>query len=265
MKFMAHRAAYLWFGLAVSVLFGVAASQAEKRGARDFSVPQDEFQMARLMYGSVGGGGSRGYYQPYWAIDYPLAEEHLTGALHRLTRVPAASDSVQLPLTDEHLFSYPFLFLQQPGKGRWRPTDQDAANLREYLLRGGFLLVDDFHGEYEWAVFEAAMKKVFPERPIVDIPATDPLMTIVFATDQSIPIPGRRHLWGFGAHAQAHMEGPPRWRGVYDDDGRVMVAINFNSDMGDAWEHEDDPEYPLPMTSSAYRIAVNYVIYAMTH
>jgi hypothetical protein len=138
--------------------------------------------------------------------------------------------------------------------------------LREYLLRGGFLLVDDFHGDYEWAMFQASMARVFPDRPIVEIPPDDPLMNVVFNVDRSTPIPGKRHLYvGPGGQTVAHMEGPSHWRGIYDDNGRVMVAINFNIDMGDAWEHEDDPEYPFPMTAMAYKFGVNYVIYAMTH
>ncbi len=252
-------------GWLACLLCGVAFSDGGKH-AQVADNSAGEFQMARVIYATVGGGGSRGYFEPWWAIDYPLAEEHFVAALRRLTNLSVVTDNIQLELGDERIFSHPFLFLQQPGKGRWRPTDQEATNLRDYLLRGGFLVVDDFHGEYEWDVFQAAMRKVFPDRAIVDIPPDDALMTIVFATDQQTPLPGRRHLrLGPGGKTVAQMEGPPHWRGVYDDRGRVMVAINFNSDMGDAWEHEDDPVYPLPMTALAYRIGVNYVIYALTH
>jgi hypothetical protein len=248
------------------LLCAFAFSQADPRRAKEISTPEAEFHMARVKYAATGGGGSRGYFQPYWAIDYPLAEEHFTSALRRLTRVSVVTDSVQLTLSDARIFNYPFLFLQQPGKGHWRPTEQDATNLREYLLRGGFLLVDDFHGDYEWAVFQTAMQEVFPDRPIVDIPPDDVLMNIVFTTDQNIPLPGKRHLGrGRDGEVAPYMEGPPHWRGVYDDNGRVMVAINFNSDMGDAWEHEDDPYYPLPMTTAAHQRGINYVIYTMTH
>jgi hypothetical protein len=119
-------------------------------------------------------------------------------------------------------------------------------------------VVDDFHGEYEWQTFQEAMRNVFPTRPIVDIPDDDMLMSIVFELDERTQIPGERHLYG-------RMAGPPHWRGIYDDDGRLMVAINHNIDMGDAWEHADDAHYPAPMTATAYRFGVNYVIYAMTH
>jgi hypothetical protein len=253
-------------GWIACLLWGIAFSQAAEQGSSDAVAPAAEFQLVRVQYATQGGGGSRGYFNPWWAIDYPLAEQHFLRALRRMTNVSAAPDSLQLLLSDERIFTHPFLFLQQPGKGRWRPTDQEATNLREYLLRGGFMLVDDFHGENEWAVFLEAMQKVLPGRLIVDIPADDALMNIVFNVDQHTPIPGKRHLYrGAGGQTLVQMEGPPHWRGVYDDSGRVMVAINFNIDMGDAWEHEDDPEYPLPMTALAYKFGVNYVTYAMTH
>ena len=123
----------------------------------------------------------------------------------------------------------------------------------------GFLVVDDFHGHNEWLIFEAAIKRVLPERNIVDIPREDPLMNVLFALDPTIQIPGERHIRGWD------LLGPPHWRGIYDDEGRLMVAINFNMDMGDAWEHADDPYYPVEMTGLAYRFGINYVIYAMTH
>jgi hypothetical protein len=194
-----------------------------------------------------------------WAVDYPYAEEHFFAALRRVTNLWVAEDSRHLELSDDRIFQYPFLFMQQPGQGNWRPTADEAERLREHLLRGGFLLVDDFHGEYDWAVFQAAMQRVFPDRTIIDIPPDDPFMHIFYDLVQGTPIPGERHL------RMGRMEGPSRWRGVYDDQDRLMVAINFNMDMGDAWEHADDPYYPVPMTALAYKLGVNYVIYAMSH
>jgi len=174
-------------------------------------------------------------------------------------------DEIHLDLTDNRIFQYPFLFLQQPGGGNWRPTKEEAANLREHLLRGGFLLIDDLHGEYDWSILQAALQKVFPDRKIIDIPKDDPLMHIFYDLEQGIPIPGLRHLRRTrGGQIVAQMEGIPTWRAIYDDKGRIMVAINFNIDMGDAWEHADDPLYPVPMTATAYKLGVNYVIYAMT-
>jgi hypothetical protein len=107
---------------------------------------------------------------------------------------------------------------------------------------------------------------VLPERPIVDIPDDDALLHIFYDLDKRTQIPGRRHLrMGRGGQVVAQMQGEPRWCGIYDDHHRLMVAINFNMDMGDAWEHADDPVYPAEMTGLAYRFGVNYVIYAMSH
>src|SRR5207247_7888162 len=96
--------------------------------------PQAEFQMARVKYRTVGGGGSHGYFQPWWAIDYPLAEEHFFPALRRTTNIQVADDERQFDLMDDRIYEYPFMFMQQPGRGHWSPTSQEAARLREYCL-----------------------------------------------------------------------------------------------------------------------------------
>jgi hypothetical protein len=124
-------------------------------------------------------------------------------------------------------------------------------------------MVDDFHGTYQWAGFMESLKRVFPDRPVLDIPEDDEVLHALYDLDQRIQIPGIRAL-SMGQHYEEDGY-EPEWRGVYDDEDRLMVAINFNMDLGDAWEHADDPWYPNPMTALAYRFAVNYVIYAMTH
>jgi len=248
-------------GLIACLVGRMASAQfwRESPDVQQAGPPEAEFHMARLAYNTRGCAGSRGLCNPWWAIDWPLAEQHFLPAVERLTRVEAADDSEFVTLADDGLFDYPWLFLQQPGQGNWHPDGQEIIRLREYLLRGGFLVVDDFHGDYEWRAFEYAMHDIFPDRRIVEIPEDDMLISILFDLDQRTQIPGERHL------GYLRMAGPPHWRGIYDDDGRLMVAINFNIDMGDAWEHADDPRYPAPMTTLAYKFGVNYVIYAMTH
>lgn len=224
-------------------------------------LPEAEFHMARMVYGSADG--DRGW-RPWWAIDYPSAEFHFTRGLRRLTGISIANDSRHLRLTDEQIFDYPWLFVQQVG--HWYLSASEIARLREYVLRGGFVVVDDFHGTYDWARFSDTMARVFPEWPIVALPLQHPVMNVVYDLDQSTQIPGRRHLYRTrSGEIGARLQGPASWHGIYDDKGRLVVAINHNMDMGDAWEHADDPVYPIPMTSLAYRFAVNYVIYAMTH
>ncbi|MCH8302298.1 MAG: DUF4159 domain-containing protein [Proteobacteria bacterium] len=240
------------------IFLAVAALSA---GGELLESPEAEFHMARLVYASGYAGRS---WRPWWAIDYPDAEYHFTRGLRRLTSLDVADDSQHIRLTDEELFDYPWLFAQQVG--HWSLDEVEIARLREYVLRGGFLVVDDFHGEYEWVVFSDVMRRAFPDWPIARLPETHPLMNVLYDLDQDTQIPGRRHLYRTAnGNIEAMLRGPAQWHAIYDNNERLVVAINFNMDMGDAWEHADDPVYPVPMTSLAYRFAVNYVIYAMTH
>lgn len=222
--------------------------------------PDAEFNFARLAYGTRMSGYSnrRG---AGWNTDWPEAEYHLNEGIRRLTRVESSDAGRIIRLTDESLFDFPFLYAVEVSN--WTFTDEEAANLREYLERGGFLMTDDFHGTYEWQQFYNEFRKVFPDRPLVEIEETDEIFNVLYSVDKSIQIAGVRAV-----RSGVTWECPgctAQWRGVYDDEGRLMVAINFNMDLGDAWEHADDPYYPEPMTALAYRFGVNYLIYAMTH
>jgi hypothetical protein len=176
-----------------------------------------------------------------------------------------AGTGVTVDLLGEEVFDYPWLYATQAGY--WDLSEPEIDRLREYLLRGGFLMVDDFFGEYEWQVCQATMTRLFPRRPIREIDADeDEVLHVLYAVDKFTQIPGLRHLrggrrGGFGVQRLPE----PHWRGIYDDDGRLMLAMNFNQDVGDAWEHADDPYYPEPMTALAYRFGINYLIYSMTH
>ena len=231
--------------------------------------PEAEFHMARMIYadGGVSGRGRYGFRRGWWAIDYPDAEIHFHGGVSRLTNVDMAEDSHHLQLTDAELFDHPWLFAQQIGQGEWNPSTEEAALLREYLLKGGFLVLDDFHNDYQWGVMVNAMRKVFPEYPVVELtPDKDDIFHALYDLDVLTQIPGERHLYrAADGSVRAQMEGPQRWAGIYDSKGRLMVVANFNMDMGDAWEHADDAHYPQPMTALAYRFGINYLIYAMTH
>ena len=151
--------------------------------------------------------------------------------------------------------------------GHWMLPEDQAQQLRDFLLRGGFFMVDDFHGTEpyrgvrEWDTFVDSMSRVFPDRPIVDIDDKDPIFHTVYDLDDRIQIVGHDHL------REGHkLDGiNARWRGIFDDRGRVMIAISFNSDIGDAWEYADDPYYPEKFSGMAIRIGVNYILYAMTH
>ena len=249
-------------GVALAACLRVDAAAGQGLDSRLEGGPTAEFHFARLVYRNSpssrrgrgwGGGGA-------WSTDYADAEYHLMQGVNRLTRVDGQAvdyygDGGRLiTLDDDRLFDYPWLYAVEVGQ--WELNVTEAALLREYLDRGGFLMVDDFWGEYEWYIFNESMRLVFPDRPILELGEDHPLLHVLYDLDQRTQIPGR------GGNRRGTV---PHWRGVFDDDGRLMVAINFNMDMGDAWEHADDPWYPEPMTALAYRFAVNYLIYSMTH
>ena len=221
-----------------------------------------EFQFVRLAYTAVGGGYGRGFGRgESWLTDAPEAEQHFMQGVKRLTRLSAGSDSIGIRPADPELFNYPFLYAVEVG--HWDLSDSDGAQLREHLLRGGFLMVDDFHGTLEWETFMESLRRIFPDRPVVEIPDTAEVFHVLYDLDQRIQIPGLAALRNGVTYEKDGRT--PHWRGVFDDDGRLMIAINFNMDMGDAWELADEPYYPQPMTALAYRFGINYILYTMTH
>jgi hypothetical protein len=192
--------------------------------------------------------------------DSPAADRYFLQGVRRLTNIHARTRE-EYVRPDEKLFNFPWIYAVEVG--HWFLSDQDAARLREYLLRGGFLMVDDFHGTYEWQVFLEGIQKVFPDRPIVEIQLDDPVFHVLYDVDQKVQIPGIQFLRSGRIYEQDGVD--PHWRGIYDDQGRLMVAINFNMDLGDAWEWADYPDYPEKWTALAYRFGINYIIYSMTH
>jgi len=234
--------------------------------------PKDaEFYFVRMEYSDLAGGGGRfgrgyggGFGRGWWMQDYPRSELHFTEGVHRLTRIDIG-EARHFPLTDDRIFDHPWLYATQVGY--WDLSDTEARRLREYLLRGGFLVVDDFWGISEWEVFRESMERTFPDRPIVEITSNDQMMHVLYDIQEIVQIPGLRHLQrGAGGRITASLEGmPPHWRAIFDEKGRMMVAINYNMDIGDAWEEADVPEYPAESTMLAYRFAINCIIYAMTH
>lgn len=225
----------------------------------NFEIPPDagektEWMFARLMY--------RGIRYANWTIDYPRSDRHLSAAVRRLTRVQARSVEQPVALEDgDDVYNYPWLYAVEVG--HWDLTDFEAAKLRDYLLRGGFFMVDDFHGTWEWSIFLRSIQRVFPDRPIVDIPNDDAIFHTVYDLDDRYQVPGEQFVYTHRTYEQDGYEA--RWRGIYDDKGRLMVAICHNMDLGDSWEHADNPEYPEQYSALGFRIGVNYITYAMTH
>ena len=256
--------------LAAAALGGAPAFAQADRDAPTEPLPRieapGEFQFARLAYNAnpygQGGGYGRGRgRRQMWQTDWPDAEHHFSKGVARLTSIDAAAEGQILTAMDDDIFDYPWIYAVEVG--HWVLNDIEAGNLRDYLLRGGFLMVDDFHGPFEWAGFVASMEKVFPDRPIVDIESGNSAFHVVYDLNQRIQIPSRMFIYSGVTWEKGGVN--PHWRGIFDDEGRMMVAINHNMDIGDAWEHADWPDYPENMTALAYRFGVNYLVYAMTH
>jgi hypothetical protein len=225
-----------------------------------------EFAFARLMFPPGANDGYRGRFDGDWRLgsslwtqDYPRADRHFSQAVRRLTRIHVRSVEQPINLDNDEEYDWPWLYAVQVGE--WGITDQQAKQLRDYLLRGGFFMADDLHGDFEWSVFEESMKRVFPDRSIVEIEDADPIFHTVYDLDHRIQVPGAAHLrLGYKNDGKI-----PHWRAIYDDNHRVMVAISYNSDIGDAWEWADSPNYPENCASMAIRLGVNYIVYSMTH
>jgi len=246
----------------------------------NFPVPADwnvpgEWTFARLMYPTTEvrvdwqSEYKRGFDwregNTNWTIDYPRSDRHLAAAIRRLTRIQARS--VEQPINldaDDDVFNYPWLYAVEVG--HWQLTDSQIAKFREFLLRGGFFMCDDFHAINEWDIFVYTMNKVFPDRKIVDIPDKDAIFHTVFDLDDRYQVPGMQYVYSHKVYEKDQLTGSPaHWRGIYDDKGRLMVVICHNMDLGDSWENADDPAYPQTFSALGIRIGVDYLVYSMTH
>ena len=235
----------------------------------DYKEP-GEWAFARLMYPPVGRlHGGFEFYGTWkeggsnWTMDYPRSDRHFSAAVRRLTRLAARSAEQPVDLDEGDQYDWPWLYGVEVG--HWNLTDEQAKALREYLLRGGFFMCDDFHGDIEWSFFAASMKKVFPDRPIVEIDSKDAIFHVLYDLDQRYQVPGALYLETGLTFEKGSSGKPPHWRGIYDDQGRLMVAICHNMDLGDSWEHADNPQYPEKFSALGIRIGLNYLIYSMTH
>jgi len=271
--------------LAAAVLLAVAVAGLAQRsgGTRvpereddeaQLPVREAEYHFIRLEYTDLpqfhrgfGFASRMGQGSGWWIVDWPAADNHFTQGVQRLTRIDVG-DPRHFSLTGKQLFDYPWIYATQTD--RWDLSDAEILRLREYLLRGGFLVTDDFWLAAGWERFRATMDRVFPGRPITDIGPSDSVMHVLYdieEKDRTI-IPGSRHLRRAydGTVTVQYPDGAvPAWRAMYDDHNRMIVAANFNTDVGDAWEFADVPYYPEAMTALAYRYGVNYIVYSMTH
>jgi len=263
---------FLVLGLASSVVafqFGGPqwfSQESPGYSSENFNAPA-EFYWSRLRYTArtdAYGGGGFGYgygYGSSWSRDYPKADRQFLMALKRLTRIQARSTEQVVDLDSDKIFDYPWVYAVQVAN--WTFTDAEAKRLREYLLKGGFLMVDDFHGTADWDRFLTGMRMVFPDRPIEDLQDNDEIFHVLYDIGARFQVPGEQYVaTGRTYEKDGYV---PKWRAIRDDKGRIMVAICHNMHLGDAWEWADMPEYPERFASMAFRVGLDYIMYGMTH
>jgi hypothetical protein len=239
-----------------------------------------EFYFTRLVYGNGGGpartpvfdfrcadlaageGGTRA--GGGWGTDFPASDCKFMWGVQRLTNISVYDRSPHLVTAlDPKLFRYPYLYIVSPHRMYLVP--EEAAKLREYLLRGGFLHVDDYWGLQQRAAVEEEMNKIFPDREMVQLKLDHEVFRTFFDVDTVMQIPNVNNACSGGRTWEQASETDPKIFGISDDDGRLMVLITYNSDLGDAWEWMDLPCYPAKYSGQAYRMGINFMIYAMSH
>jgi hypothetical protein len=217
-------------------------------------VDHREFRFTRAAYTAYWGRN--------WATDYPKADrQFMVGVQRLLTHLDADGDENPVRLDDPELNRFPFLYAVEVG--RMALTEPEVEGLRRYLQAGGFLVVDDFWGSREWANFESEIRRVLPGCTIVDLPRDHPLFSAFYDIKEFLQVPNVGNgMAGFTSEKDGFT---PFYRGIFDDKGRLMVAINANTDLGDAWEWAEVPEYPLKYSTFAYQMGVNLIVYSMSH
>jgi hypothetical protein len=207
----------------------------------------------RIRYGDSADSVSWFRGRSAWSHDYPRADLHLSRLLSELTNIDANTASTNVfALDDPELFRHPISYLSEPGF--WSMSDEEAERLRSYLLKGGFLIFDDFEQE-QWHNFEAQMKRVLPDHRLIEIGVEHPVFQTFFAM-KTIDFPHPLvPVW-------------PSYYGVFEDNDptkRLMVIVNYNNDVAEYWEWSDQGWFPIDITNEAYKLGVNYMVYALTH
>jgi hypothetical protein len=250
-----------------------ASERPDRKGTPDWDLPlgfeSDVFLFRRIKYRSARSYGPWGYDK--WAIDYPDAEINMSYRMQQLTSIRTHPDGDLITLRDPLLFDSPFIYVAEPGD--LVLDDDEVDQLRNYLTNGGFLLADDFWGDREWYNFEEQIRRVFPDRKIVDLPLDHQVFNCVFTLKALPQVPnvrtGHYSQWTGVTWEEDKMPGAkdPHYRAIFDERGRMMVMICHNTDNGDGWEQEGASEYFFKEFSEkqSYPLGINILFYALTH
>jgi hypothetical protein len=249
---------------AMLALEGIGLPVAEAQLVRGSRFAGLQWTFVRIKYSANTQPGRyrMEYWGEPWAIDAPAAEQNFSRRIKTVTAIDVG-DPIVLTLEDPDLWAHPWIYFVEPGNLRLKDTE--VPILREFLLRGGTATFDDFHGPYEWDNLARELKRVFPDREIVELEPPHPIYTCFYKVERYPQIPGlgsflSGRTWEKGGFI-------PHLRAILDDRERPMVLINWNTDMGDGWEWSNAEEYPgyVRYTAEAYRMEINEVIYALTH
>jgi hypothetical protein len=253
---------------AVAAVVAIGHGSAARSGAPPAPQPRDErfagleWTFVRIKYTAFTVPGRWDTLDEPWAVDYDAADHNLSRRLRTVTAI-RVNDPIVLTLEDPRLWDYPWIYMVEPGNLRLEA--REVPILREFLLRGGTLVLDDFHGPIEWANVERELHRVFPDRRIVDVKPDHPVFHCFYRLDAYPQVPGlgsffAGRTWEKGGYVAT-------LRAIEDDRGRAMVLINWNTDMGDGWEWSNAVEYPgyLKYTTDAYRMGINEIVYSLTH
>ena len=251
---MVRRALLLLLVIAVAAVSSASAQFRQARTSHRVDVPYDgRFTFVRLRWGSGGGGGFRRGMSTAWDHDFPRAEEHLVEILRSVTYIDANTDGSRiLTLDDPELYKYPISYMWEPGF--WTLTDVEAQSFRDYLLKGGFTIFDDFEQE-QWSNFEAQMRRVLPEARWFKLDASHRVFDSFFRM-KTIDFP--HPMMGIS----------PTYFGIHEDNDpskRLMVLANYNHDVAEYWEWSGEGLFPFDTSNEAYKLGVNYMIYGMSH
>ncbi len=226
----------------------------------------ENFAFVRVRYtvdGTYGFGGS----ENRWLTDAPDSDLNFSWRLQQLTSIRVHPDGDFISLTDDRLSNYPFIYIVEPGRLHF--SEAEISALRKYLLNGGFLMFDDFWGEREWRPLKLELARLFPDREPQELADDHPIFSCVFPLKEKPQVPNvltgiRSEMTGITYEKGA---GPPHYRAIFDDKGRMMVIICHNTDNGDGWEQEGVSEYYFKEFSEkkAYPLGINIIFYSMTH
>ncbi len=231
-------------------------------------LPNDVFVFARLRFDSESSRWGRWRGQGKWATDYPDADLNFSYRLQQLTAMQVSPKGVVVDIQEEQMRHYPFIYMIEPGQISL--SEEQAKTIREYLLKGGFIMVDDFWGEEEWETFSVALKQIFPDREPVELPAEHEIFHMVFPLKTKPQIPSVGHAMAGreqGITFERWDAQTPHYRAIYDDKKRMVMLICHNTDLGDGWEEEGtDPWYFREFSEKyAYPLGINILFYALTH